>query len=159
MLHARTWYIRYAASLSRPTVQRAVLLSQDGVHLQQHLRRYQGPNSETLSPHLLLYTPSRLIGTAGHDTGHNFAPRTPAYYIEVLRCLVCDDLLEHKRPIGDPRLMVQIEEIMVYRRKNYKGRVVPQNWVIGGVWVETKESFMCHVGNRSVDEPYEACRD
>ena len=112
-----------------------------------------------LLPHLLLCTPSRLIGTAGHDTGHNFAPRTHAYYIGVLRRLVCDDLLEHKKPIGGPGLTVQIDETMVYRRKNHKGRIVPQDWVLVGVCVETKESFMCHVGNRTADELYEGCRD
>ena len=39
-----------------------------------------------------------------HETRHNFALRTRAYYIEVLRRLVCDDLLEHKKPIGSPGL-------------------------------------------------------
>ena len=48
---------------------------------------------------------------------------------------------------------------MVYRRKNHKDRIVPRDWVIGGVCIETKESFMCHVGNRIADELYEGYKD
>ena len=46
---------------------------------------------------------------------------------------------------------------MVYRRKNHKGRIVPQDWVwvIGGVCVETKEFLMCYVSNRTADKLYE----
>ena len=89
-----------------------------------------------------------------YETGHSFAPKTRAHYIEVLRRLLCDDLFEHKKPIGGPELTVQIDEIMVYHRKNHKGRVMLQDWVISGVCVETKESLMYHAGNRSTDELY-----
>ena len=107
----------------------------------------------------LLSTLSRLTETAAPRNRTQLRPENSYLLHRGFTCLVCDDLLEHKKPIGGPGLTVQIDETMVYRHKNHKGNIVPQDWVICGVCVEKKESFMCYVSNRTAYELYECCRD
>lgn len=58
-------------------------------------------------------------------------------------------LIQNSTVIGGDGLHVEIDESMFSRRKNAIGRVLPQQWVFGGICRETREVFMCMVPDRS----------
>lgn len=58
-------------------------------------------------------------------------------------------LIQNSTVIGGDGLHVEIDESMFSRRKNEVGRVLPQQWVFGGICRETREVFLYTVPDRS----------
>lgn len=68
-----------------------------------------------------------------------------------LREVCAFHLLQNPIIIGGPGTTVEIDESVFTRRKSNVGRVLPQQWVFGGICRETSECFMFAVENRRAD--------
>lgn len=66
-----------------------------------------------------------------------------------LREVCAYSLMQNPPIIGGPGLTVEIDETLYSRRKNHRGRVLPQAWVFGGICRETNESFLFEVPDRT----------
>jgi len=66
-----------------------------------------------------------------------------------MREVCAENLLRNPIVIGGHNMTVEIDETMFTRRKNHKGRQLPQQWIFGGICRNTGECFMVPVQDRS----------
>uniref|UniRef100_A0A5S6QSF4 SAC domain-containing protein n=1 Tax=Trichuris muris TaxID=70415 RepID=A0A5S6QSF4_TRIMR len=66
-----------------------------------------------------------------------------------MREVVADTFMRNKVTVGGPGLTVQMDETVYSKRKYNRGRSYPQQWVFGGVCLQTDGCFMMPVPNRS----------
>ena len=100
-----------------------------------------------------------------HFWSHNLSVKTTCALVQLtkktvikfhkkLRLLCAWWLRENPRQIGGQtnrgrRLIVEIDEAMLAKRKNNQGRVIAKRWIFGGYCQETREGFMMFVPRRN----------
>ena len=73
---------------------------------------------------------------------------TAVDYSNYMREVCAEDLIRHPVQVGGPGKIVEIDETVYSRRKYNRGRVLPEQWVFGGVCRETREVFLYAVPRR-----------
>ena len=88
------------------------------------------------------------IDKAAHEA--TVSPHTVSAIFQSLRdaCEVWYNL-NCSEKIGGVNTIVEVDETVMSKRKNYAGRVIPPVWIFGGCCRETKEVFAVKIPNRS----------
>uniref|UniRef100_A0A5S6Q8P5 ISXO2-like transposase domain-containing protein n=1 Tax=Trichuris muris TaxID=70415 RepID=A0A5S6Q8P5_TRIMR len=66
-----------------------------------------------------------------------------------MREVVADTLMRNRVTVGGPCLTVQVDETVYSMKKYNRGPSYPQQWVFGGLCLQTGDCFMMPVTDRS----------
>ncbi len=91
-----------------------------------------------------------------HETSISYHPFVA--WRKYLRDICTQKSLCDEQMIGGPVKTVQIDESQFSRRKNHSGRILPNQWVFGGIESDTNNAFMEPVANRSRETLFEIIR-
>ena len=81
----------------------------------------------------------------------NLSKNTTVNWNNMIREVCAGFLLQHPIQVGGEGKTVEIDETVVSRRKYNRGRMLPTQWVFGGIERESRKVFMYAVPNRTQD--------
>ncbi|KAL7635439.1 UNVERIFIED_CONTAM: hypothetical protein RMT77_014508 [Armadillidium vulgare] len=89
----------------------------------------------------------------------NIHKSTTVDYNNFLREVCAYSIINDCQSIGGENMIVEVDETFLSKRKNQKGRVLPSQWVFGGICRESKELFLFSVPNRSEEKLFECIKE